>query len=162
MSETVKNVDLKVMGARFQKIRQRLQLKQTDVAKEVGCSMITVSRLERGENISASVFLSMLLFYMKTVSLDMLLSNYFDPDDDALYQKNAPMNSFIKANLEQLREDAEANIRNTQEGFKKNVDEALSQINDLLKKTLNEQMRNCTQDQQEKLRDRLDKVIGLL
>jgi hypothetical protein len=26
MSETVKNVDLKVMGARFQKIRQRLQL----------------------------------------------------------------------------------------------------------------------------------------
>ena len=55
MSETVKNVDLKVMGARFQKIRQRLQLKQTDVAKEVGCSMITVSRLERGENISASV-----------------------------------------------------------------------------------------------------------
>ena len=147
MSETVKNVDLKVMGARFQKIRQRLQLKQTDVAKEVGCSMITVSRLERGENISASVFLSMLLFYMKT---------------DDLYQKNAPMNSFIKANLEQLREDAEANIRNTQEGFKRNVDEALSQINDLLKKTLNEQMRNCTQDQQEKLRDRLDKVIGLL
>ena len=72
------------------------------------------------------------------------------------------MNSFIKANLEQLREDAEANIRNTQEGFKRNVDEALSQINDLLKKTLNEQMRNCTQDQQEKLRDRLDKVIGLL
>lgn len=162
MSETVKNVDLKVMGARFQKIRQRLQLKQTDVAKEVGCSMITVSRLERGENISASVFLSMLLFYMKTVSLDMLLSNYFDPDDDDLYQKNAPMSSFIKANLEQLREDAEANIRNTQEGFKRNVDEALSQINDLLKKTLNEQMRNCTQDQQEKLRDRLDKVIGLL
>jgi len=162
MSETVKNVDLKVMGARFQKIRQRLQLKQTDVAKEVGCSMITVSRLERGENISASVFLSMLLFYMKTVSLDMLLSNYFDPEDDDLYQKNAPMNSFIKANLEQLREDAEANIRNTQEGFKRNVDEALSQINDLLKKTLNEQMRNCTQDQQEKLRDRLDKVIGLL
>lgn len=162
MSETVKNVDLKVMGARFQKIRQRLQLKQTDVAKEVGCSMITVSRLERGENISASVFLSMLLFYMKTVSLDMLLSNYFDPDDDDLYQKNVPMNSFIKANLEQLREDAEANIRNTQEGFKRNVDEALSQINDLLKKTLNEQMRNCTQDQQEKLRDRLDKVIGLL
>jgi transcriptional regulator with XRE-family HTH domain len=162
MSETVKNVDLKVMGARFQKIRQRLQLKQTDVAKAVGCSMITVSRLERGENISASVFLSMLLFYMKTVSLDMLLSNYFDPDDDDLYQKNAPMNSFIKANLEQLREDAEANIRNTQEGFKRNVDEALSQINDLLKKTLNEQMRNCTQDQQEKLRDRLDKVIGLL
>ena len=72
------------------------------------------------------------------------------------------MNSFIKANLEQLREDAEANIRNTQEGFKRNVDEALSQIHDLLKKTLNEQMRNCTQEQQEKLRDRLDKVIGLL
>lgn len=162
MSETVKNVDLKVMGARFQKIRQRLQLKQTDVAKEVGCSMITVSRLERGENISASVFLSMLLFYMKTVSLDMLLSNYFDPDDDDLYQKNVPMNSFIKANLEQLREDAEANIKNTQEGFKRNVDEALSQIHDLLKNTLNKQMRDCTQDQQEKLRDRLDKVIGLL
>ena len=95
-------------------------------------------------------------------SMELVACSSFDPDDDDLYQKNAPMNSFIKANLEQLREDAEANIRNTQEGFKRNVDEALSQINDLLKKTLNEQMRNCTQDQQEKLKDRLDKVIGLL
>lgn len=162
MGETVENVDLKVMGARFQKIRQRLQLKQTDVAKEVGCSMITVSRLERGENISASVFLSMLLFYMKTVSLDMLLSNYFDPEDDDLYQKDAPMNSFVKANLEQFREDAEANIRTTQEGFRRNVGEALKEIENLLMNKLNEQMYDCTHDQQEKLKDRLDKVIGLL
>lgn len=162
MSETVENVDLKVMGARFQKIRQKLQLKQTDVAKEIGCSMITVSRLERGENVGASVFLSMLLFYMKTVSLDMLLSKYFDADAEELYSKDAPMNSFVKANLEQLRDDGQTYIRQMQNGFKENVANTVKQITEMLEKTLNDQMKNSTQDQMEKLKDRLDKAIGML
>lgn len=47
MNELVEKLDVKVLGERLQKVRQHLKMTQADVAKEIGCAPLTISRMER-------------------------------------------------------------------------------------------------------------------
>jgi len=156
MNEFVQKLDMKTLGERLQKVRMHLKLKQSDVAEEIGCALLTISRMERGE--TSTSLLPLLAFYSQSVSLDVLFGKTFDPEDEALYNKNPAMESHVKARLQLLEEDIKKHIAGKQKEFDANV-HALA---DKLLKELNEQMLNYTRGEQESLLRRLEQTIELL
>ena len=53
MNSLVEKLDMKILGERLQKVRQHLKMKQSEVAEEIGCATLTISRIERGETSTA-------------------------------------------------------------------------------------------------------------
>ena len=155
MNEFVQKLDMKTLGERLQKVRMHLKLKQTDVAEEIGCASLTISRMERGET---STSLLPLVFYSQSVSLDVLFGKAFDPEDEALYSKNPAMESHVKARLQLLQEDATEYIKNMQKEYDVNVRELIDELLD----KMNQQMLDYTSKTRESLLKRLEQTIELL
>lgn len=156
MNEFVQKLDMKTLGERLQKVRMHLKLKQTDVAEEIGCASLTISRMERGE--TSTSLLPLLVFYSQSVSLDVLFGKAFDPEDEALYGKNPAMESHVKARLQLLEEDAREYIKNLQKEYDVNVRELIDELLD----KMNQQMLDYTSKTRERLLKRLEQTIELL
>ena len=110
---------MKVLGDRLQKVRQHLKMKQSEVAEEVGCAPLTISRMERGE--TSTSLLPLLAFYSQSISMDLLFAKAFDPEDEALYSKDPALESHVKARLQLLQSDATEYIKNLQKEYDVNV-----------------------------------------
>ena len=138
MNEFVQKLDMKVLGDRLQKVRQHLKMKQSEVAEEVGCAPLTISRMERGE--TSTSLLPLLAFYSQSISMDLLFAKAFDPEDEALYSKDPALESHVKARLQLLQSDATEYIKNLQKEYDVNVKKL---IDELLKK-MNQEMLDYT------------------
>ena len=156
MNEFVQKLDMKTLGERLQKVRMHLKLKQSDVAEEIGCALLTISRMERGE--TSTSLLPLLAFYSQSVSLDVLFGKTFDPEDEALYNKNPAMESHVKSRLQLLQSDATEYIKNLQKEYDVNVKKL---IDELLMK-MNQEMLEYTSKTREDLLRRLEQTIELL
>lgn len=147
---------MKVLGDRLQKVRQHLKMKQSEVAEEVGCAPLTISRMERGE--TSTSLLPLLAFYSQSISMDLLFAKAFDPEDEALYSKDPALESHVKARLQLLQSDATEYIKNLQKEYDVNVKKL---IDELLKK-MNQEMLDYTSKTREDLLKRLEQTIELL
>ena len=147
---------MKVLGDRLQKVRQHLKMKQSEVAEEVGCAPLTISRMERGE--TSTSLLPLLAFYSQSISMDLLFAKAFDPEDEALYSKDPALESHVKARLQLLQSDATEYIKNLQKEYDVNVKKL---IDELLKK-MNQEMLDYTSKTREDLLKRLEQTIDLL
>lgn len=156
MNEFVQKLDMKVLGDRLQKVRQHLKMKQSEVAEEVGCAPLTISRMERGE--TSTSLLPLLAFYSQSISMDLLFAKAFDPEDEALYSKDPALESHVKARLQLLQGDATEYIKNLQKEYDVNVKKL---IDELLKK-MNQEMLDYTSKTREDLLKRLEQTIELL
>lgn len=156
MNALVEKLDMKVLGERLQKVRQHLKLKQSDVAQEVGCAPLTISRIERGE--TSTALHPLLVFYGQSIDLNRIYSADFDPEDEDLYSKNPALQSHVKARLQLLQEDSIKYITNIQNEFGVNVEALLRET----VKKLNDQMLEYTQAQRDDLLRRLQQTIDLL
>lgn len=156
MNEFVQKLDMKVLGDRLQKVRQHLKMKQSEVAEEVGCAPLTISRMERGE--TSTSLLPLLAFYSQSISMDLLFAKAFDPEDEALYSKDPALESHVKARLQLLQSDAAEYIKNLQKEYDVNVKKL---IDELLKK-MNQEMLDYTSKTREDLLKRLEQTIELL
>jgi transcriptional regulator with XRE-family HTH domain len=156
MNEFVQKLDMKVLGDRLQKVRQHLKMKQSEVAEEVGCAPLTISRMERGE--TSTSLLPLLAFYSQSISMDLLFAKAFDPEDEALYSKDPALESHVKARLQLLQSDATEYIKNLQKEYDVNVKKL---IDELLKK-MNQEMLDYTSKTREDLLKRLEQTIELL
>ena len=107
MDEHLNNLDLVEMGRRFAAIRKHLGLSQTEVADEIGTFQITISKIERGNNIMSPVYLKMLVFYSQTVSMDKLFEKVFDINDPDIFNKKYAVGTVIKARLAAIRKEME-------------------------------------------------------
>ena len=156
MNEFVQKLDMKVLGDRLQKVRQHLKMKQSEVAEEVGCAPLTISRMERGE--TSTSLLPLLAFYSQSISMDLLFAKAFDPEDEALYSKDPALESHVKARLQLLQSDAIEYIKNLQKEYDVNVKKL---IDELLQK-MNQEMMDYTSKTREDLLKRLEQTIELL
>ena len=156
MNEFVQKLDMKVLGDRLQKVRQHLKMKQSEVAEEVGCAPLTISRMERGE--TSTSLLPLLAFYSQSISMDLLFAKAFDPEDEALYSKDPALESHVKARLQLLQSDATEYIKNLQKEYDVNVKKL---IDELLQK-MNQEMMDYTSKTREDLLNRLEQTIELL
>ena len=147
---------MKVLGDRLQKVRQHLKMKQSEVAEEVGCAPLTISRMERGE--TSTSLLPLLAFYSQSISMDLLFAKAFDPEDEALYSKDPALESHVKARLQLLQSDATEYIKNLQKEYDVNVKKL---IDELLNK-MNQEMLDYTSKTREDLLKRLEQTIELL
>ena len=156
MNEYVEKLDMKVLGKRLQKVRQHLKLKQSDVAAEIGCATLTISRMERGE--TSTSLLPLLVFYSQAIDLNLLFGESFNPDDEAVYSKNLDLQGLVKARLEILEEYYRNRMKDTQDLYAKTTREIIEEM--LLK--LNNKMKEATEKRSEELLKRLASAISLL
>ena len=76
-------MDSKILGERLRQIRLMLGLTQKELAAATYLAQPVISRLENGEEVYASVLLSVLYYYQGKISLDRL----FAPDFIATKEK---------------------------------------------------------------------------
>ena len=81
-------MDLKQLGERLQQTRKRLGLTQKDLSTATQLSQTSISRLENGEEVYASVLMIVLNYYQERVSLDYLLSHDFNVNSNHLFQRS--------------------------------------------------------------------------
>ena len=124
MVELIKNVDVKEMGRRFKLVRQRLGLTQTDVANQLDTTQLMIHRIEKGDNILSPLFLAVVLFYSRSVSLEGLLGKNFDIEDESLFSKDYALNSIVKAKLNAIRDEYLDKMKEAENGFKEKMDAA--------------------------------------
>jgi transcriptional regulator with XRE-family HTH domain len=124
MDELIKNVDVKEMGRRFKLVRQRLGLTQTDVANQLNTTQLMIHRIEKGDNILSPLFLAVVLFYSRSVSLEGLLGKNFDIDDESLFSKDYALNSIVKAKLNAIRDEYLDKLKEAEKGFVEQMDAA--------------------------------------
>ena len=124
MDELIKNVDVKEMGRRFKLVRQRLGLTQTDVANQLNTTQLMIHRIEKGDNILSPLFLAVILFYSRSVSLEGLLGKNFDIDDESLFSKDYALNSIVKAKLNAIRDEYLDKLKEAEKGFVEQMDAA--------------------------------------
>ena len=124
MDELIKNVDVKEMGRRFKLVRQRLGLTQTDVANQLDTTQLMIHRIEKGDNILSPLFLAVILFYSRSVSLEGLLGKNFDIDDESLFSKDYALNSIVKAKLNAIRDEYLDKLKEAEKGFVEQMDAA--------------------------------------
>ena len=128
MIDDINIVTVKELGKRLKLVRQKLGLSQSEVAKEINSSQLTISKVERGENVLSSSFLSILLFYSKSVNIDFLLRKEFDPSNEILLNKNFSAHSVVKQKLSGLRSDLDEKI----DDLRKHYEEQINGSIDLL------------------------------
>ena len=124
MDELIKNVDVKEMGRRFKLVRQRLGLTQTDVANQLNTTQLMIHRIEKGDNILSPLFLAVVLFYSRSVSLEGLIGKNFDIDDESLFSKDYALNSIVKAKLNAIRDEYLDKLKEAEKGFVEQMDAA--------------------------------------
>lgn len=96
---------LEQLGQRLAAIRKKMGLTQKQVCTELNIRPKQMSFIEKGGNVSAGVFMNVLLFYTQFVSADMLLKKDFDIDDPLLFEKNTASANVAKSMIQMFRED---------------------------------------------------------
>lgn len=70
-------MDSKILGERLRQIRLILGLSQKELAIATNLAQPVISRLENGEEVYASVLMSILFYYQGKISLDSLFAQDF-------------------------------------------------------------------------------------
>ena len=81
-------IDSIILGERLRQIRKRLRITQNQLAKDTDLTQSAISRLENGEEVYASVLLSVLHYYYGKVSLDNLFATEFNAEAERLRYVN--------------------------------------------------------------------------
>ena len=100
----MEEISQKELGRRLQLVRRHLGLKQSEVAEQVGCGSLTISRLERGENVGSGTLGSLLAIYSQHISLNTLFAKSFPENIEEVFQDNrisVPV-SFLTDQVEQM------------------------------------------------------------
>ena len=77
-------IDSQILGDRLRQIRTLLGITQKQLAMCTNMTQSAISRLENGEEVYASVLLSVLHFYHGKVSLDNLFAPEFSAEEERL------------------------------------------------------------------------------
>ena len=104
MMNSMEEVSQKELGRRLQLVRRHLGLKQSEVAEQVGCGSLTISRLERGEGVGSGTLGSLLAIYSQHISLNVLFAKSFPENIEEVFQDNrisVPV-SFLTDQVEQM------------------------------------------------------------
>lgn len=85
-------MDLKILGERLRQIRLMLGLTQKELAAATYLAQPVISRLENGEEVYASVLLSVLYYYQGKISLDRLFApNFIAAKEKLMYNSREEM-----------------------------------------------------------------------
>ena len=76
--------DLKIVGNRLRQIRHFLKLTQNEVAQSTKISQAAISRLEHGEEVYASVFISIIKYYSTHIDIGCIFNPNFEISPDLL------------------------------------------------------------------------------
>lgn len=121
----LQDFDSKELGRRLALVRKRVGLSQIELAKQLGTTQHMISKVENGMQVMTAMLLKLLVFYSKSISLDILFSDHFDDQYGELEDSQQAYNSMVRAKLELLRDELSASLARNQEEIQKQVNEAL-------------------------------------
>lgn len=81
--------DLKTVGNRLRQIRHFLKLTQNEVAQSTKTSQAAISRLEHGEEVYASVFISIIKYYSTHIDIGCIFNPNFEISPDLISTSSA-------------------------------------------------------------------------
>ena len=84
----MEEISQKELGRRLQLVRRHLGLKQSEVAEQVGCGSLTISRLERGEGVGSGTLACLLAIYSQHISLNTLFAKSFPENIEEVFHAN--------------------------------------------------------------------------
>lgn len=125
-------ISLSVLGARMKYLREAEGMTQTQLSKAVGVTTVACSRMESGGSISADVLFRFILWWSRSVNIDVLFNNHlwelsrFDPGQ--LY-KQVHLSSVVKRKLDLLRNTTEQDIQAISNTLENNLQELYESIN---------------------------------
>lgn len=77
-------IDSRILGERLRQIRTLLGITQKQLAASTGMTQSAISRLENGEEVYATVLLSVIHYFHGKISLDNLFGPDFNVEEDRL------------------------------------------------------------------------------
>ena len=77
-------IDSQILGDRLKQIRSLMGITQKQLAVFTGMTQSAISRLEKGEEVYASVLMSVLHYYHGKVSLDNLFASEFSAEEERM------------------------------------------------------------------------------
>ncbi|MBT28367.1 MAG: hypothetical protein CMO01_01810 [Thalassobius sp.] len=72
------NITLAILGQRLRQLREHLELKQSDVAKNAGMNQNIVSRIENGKGGNIDQLLALVNYFNRFFYLDTFFSSHFE------------------------------------------------------------------------------------
>ena len=81
-------MEQKELGRRLRLVRQKLGLTQSAVADKIGVSYLSISRMERGDNVSSLTLMKVLALYSPQISLNTLFEKDFPENVDDVFKEN--------------------------------------------------------------------------
>ena len=129
----MENLSSKEIGRRLQEVRKHIGLKQSDVAEKIDVGSLTISRLERGDNVNSSTIFKLLDFYSQYISLNTLLAESFPENIEEVFLENridVPV-SFLESIMSFIGKQHK-DIKNTLNHFQANFIDPLHKTAELL------------------------------
>lgn len=108
------------LGQRLKKVREIFNLSQFDVAKEIGVTQVSISRMENG-SVKSDFLIRVLEFYSQYISLDRLLNENISileciqeelvsPTSDLMKNRAALVRELVNGLFETFRKEQDAHI----------------------------------------------------
>lgn len=119
---------LKDIGGRFSDVRHYMLFSQKHVAEQIGTTVVAVSKIENGRNVSSDVFFRMLQYYAQYISLDFLLARDFSVANADNYVKSFSLNTVVKAKIDMIRNEMNTSLEKT----RKLMEQQLKETSELL------------------------------
>ena len=95
--------DLKTVGNRLRQIRHFLKLTQNEVAQSTKTSQAAISRLEHGEEVYASVFISIIKYY--STHIDIGNPNFEISSDLLLSSQDKTFKKILSRKIDAIKEE---------------------------------------------------------
>ncbi len=118
----MEEISQKELGRRLQLVRRHLGLKQSEVAEQVGCGSLTISRLERGEGVGSCTLASLLAIYSQHISLNVLFAKSFPENIEEVFLDNrisVPVSllEYLVSFIDKQHKDINNTLNNLQANF---------------------------------------------
>jgi len=98
--------DLKTVGNRLRQIRHFLKLTQNEVAQSTKTSQAAISRLEHGEEVYASVFISIIKYYSTHIDIGCIFNPNFKISPDLLLSsQDKSFKKILSRKIDAIKED---------------------------------------------------------
>ena len=122
MMNSMEELSQKELGRRLQLVRRHLGLKQSEVAEQVGCGSLTISRLERGEGVGSGTLASLLAIYSQHISLNTLFAKSFPENIEEVFLANridVPVSllEYLISFIDKQHKDINNTLNNLQANF---------------------------------------------
>ena len=121
MKELTTSIDLVELGRRFKFVRQKLEISQKRLGKQINTTQLMICRIEKGVRTQYGVILDLMMFFSYFVSVSVFFTEEFDIDSIKLFNKRGAQPLF-NTTLKMLQYDVDRQLDALNKTVKRKMD----------------------------------------